>query len=531
MKTQWIAACVLQAGLALPSSAFALQGENISFARLEDGGVTVYEFAFAETEGFEEGVGNVFDFDGDSVAQFSELLEILGRRLEASTSGAASDITCLVSGKLTTPRGTSSFVPNHCISATLFGSLRPITNIRAQASGVTYGEISACYATGTGLANPPTPLNTFATMDVFFHFLVIGSTKDTLQAGKSMAEVGIPILGIVQEREVGGFCQIIDVGDTSVSLVHMGDGVFVTSGAVAASTEKSSGNFTKAFDLTSECAVNHFWTARQRVQIDSEGAPEVNVLMSSSMGAGAQRIIFDNGEDDGGASFFKWTSLCSAFFFARDYCIEDFPLVNDMGNPLDDNGDPILDPDGNLIGPNNPPSEPGSSLCIPQKVLVDDGTGGIGTANIENRTVPVFRDLQTVEVTVFPGSTIFDCDLSIVDAKTGEEILFKAGPVADLAPSTGVAIFDLTPLGPIPPGYYRINVSSLYSAEAYVAIPGDADLNGQVTILGDATILIENLGVTSGATWHDADFNNDNAVDVLNDAFTIINNLGQNVCP
>ena len=63
----------------------------------------------------------------------------------------------------------------------------------------------------------------------------------------------------------------------------------------------------------------------------------------------------------------------------------------------------------------------------------------------------------------------------------------------------------------------------------YVAIPGDANLDGQVDVLGDAFALVANLGVTGGATWAQGDFNGDGDVDVLGDAFILVGNLGRSV--
>ena len=67
------------------------------------------------------------------------------------------------------------------------------------------------------------------------------------------------------------------------------------------------------------------------------------------------------------------------------------------------------------------------------------------------------------------------------------------------------------------------------SEEVYVALPGDANLDGTVDVLDDAFALVGNLGTTGGATWAQGDFNNDGNVDVLNDAFILVGNLGESV--
>lgn len=54
---------------------------------------------------------------------------------------------------------------------------------------------------------------------------------------------------------------------------------------------------------------------------------------------------------------------------------------------------------------------------------------------------------------------------------------------------------------------------------------GDINLDGTVDVLGDAFILISNLG-NSASSWSQGDLNGDGTVDVLGDAFSLIANLG-----
>ena len=55
---------------------------------------------------------------------------------------------------------------------------------------------------------------------------------------------------------------------------------------------------------------------------------------------------------------------------------------------------------------------------------------------------------------------------------------------------------------------------------------GDMNLDGIVDVLGDAFVLIGNLGQT-GVGYAEGDLNADGRVDVLGDAFRLIGNLGQ----
>ena len=57
------------------------------------------------------------------------------------------------------------------------------------------------------------------------------------------------------------------------------------------------------------------------------------------------------------------------------------------------------------------------------------------------------------------------------------------------------------------------------------ALLGDANLDMTVDVLNDGFTLVGNLGVTSGATWADGDFTGDGEVDVLGDAFALVGNL------
>jgi hypothetical protein len=59
------------------------------------------------------------------------------------------------------------------------------------------------------------------------------------------------------------------------------------------------------------------------------------------------------------------------------------------------------------------------------------------------------------------------------------------------------------------------------------ALLGDANLDGTVNVLIDAATVVQNLGDTV-TSWSDGDFNADQIVNVLGDAALLVNNLGQN---
>ena len=91
-------------------------------------------------------------------------------------------------------------------------------------------------------------------------------------------------------------------------------------------------------------------------------------------------------------------------------------------------------------------------------------------------------------------------------------------------------------------GNYMINldttsvgVESPEAIDIYVALPGDLNLDGGVSVLGDAFSLVQNLGTFASdpivveTTWRMGDVDGDNKIDVLGDAFALVGNLGQSV--
>ena len=55
---------------------------------------------------------------------------------------------------------------------------------------------------------------------------------------------------------------------------------------------------------------------------------------------------------------------------------------------------------------------------------------------------------------------------------------------------------------------------------------GDLNFDGSVNVLGDAFALVDSLGAATEVTYARGDINGDGAVNVLGDAFILINNLG-----
>ena len=522
--------CALAIALALPLDAFALQGENIAFESLESiifgtPGTLIRGSLFGDSDGPE-------DF-GDSEAN-----------LALNFQDGTSSRTILGSAKIISPINVPVFIPNHCVSLSQGGSIdigpEDTADVRLRAGALSW----SAYATSPGLANPPSDTNEYATMEVVFHFLGVGMDCSNL-----MFDVRNFLFPEGHfSPSTRGFEQGILVGDTNVVVTHMGDGVFVTTGQHAASTEKSLANYTTATFLVSDCGVNHLWVARQRVPIDSDGVGVIDVFIAAQLDTRCVRDGRNPGRNRG-ANPWSWSSTASAYFFARDYCTDDISVRFDQagnpvdasgdpisfdedGNPVDTNGDPVIGADGIPIGPNGGGVSDGSLFCNPIKVLINntldlaegeeeatltESSPGVtlGIAGLNEIPVAAFRDLETVVVQVAPGP-VFRCNLIINDAATGQ-------PVASFDPSdaaydaaTGMAVFDLSSEGPFAPGMYDVRVGTLYRAEVYVAIPGDVNLDGTVDTV-DRQIIEDNIeaGATTTGVWTTGDVNNDGVVDEL----------------
>jgi hypothetical protein len=108
------------------------------------------------------------------------------------------------------------------------------------------------------------------------------------------------------------------------------------------------------------------------------------------------------------------------------------------------------------------------------------------------------------------------------------------------------ATWDLSTLASsLPAGFYTASIAasavtstdsgsileSTFSQAIYVALPGDANLDGRVDVLGDGFTLVGNLSEVGGATWALGDFNADGNINVLGDGFVLVGRLGQSVVP
>ena len=173
-----------------------------------------------------------------------------------------------------------------------------------------------------------------------------------------------------------------------------------------------------------------------------------------------------------------------------------------------------------------------------------ESTGGtllpppvIVSVTINEGGVLVRPDLWNTLTVVFDADvTVAAGDLSLVNDSSGGIAVDLTGIRFSYDSTTHTAIWDFSTLDPLDAGFYTWHLntnagSDDFVGQHYVAIPGDANLDGRVDVLGDAFALVANLGSTTNLAFTDGNFNGDGVVDVLGDAFILVANLGQDVIP
>ena len=111
-----------------------------------------------------------------------------------------------------------------------------------------------------------------------------------------------------------------------------------------------------------------------------------------------------------------------------------------------------------------------------------------------------------------------------------DDIDFFTGNIGSEANGT-LAQLDLDNTGTIDADDLAFHVSQLVqtSSGEIGTFFGDANLDGRVDVVDDAFVVVSNLGGTGG--FADGDFNADGNIDVVADAFALVANLGNNNSP
>ena len=137
-----------------------------------------------------------------------------------------------------------------------------------------------------------------------------------------------------------------------------------------------------------------------------------------------------------------------------------------------------------------------------------------------------FASINPVDVASVPSiAGDFDND-GDVDV---DDIDFYVGNIGAAAIG-GLAQLDFNADGMVTEADLNIHITTLVqpSNGAQGALIGDLNLDGRVDVLGDAFILIANLGSSGPISYGLGNVNTDLSVNVLGDAFPLIGNLGEN---
>ena len=175
------------------------------------------------------------------------------------------------------------------------------------------------------------------------------------------------------------------------------------------------------------------------------------------------------------------------------------------------------------------------------------------SATIDEGGVLARPDLWNTLTVVFDADvTVAAEDLSLVNDLTGGVAVDVTGVGFSYDPSASTATWDFSTLDtPLEAAFYRyrLDADSIvneglpldgdvdgvggddFEVQHYVAIPGDANLDGTVNVLGDAFTLVGNLNTTTDLAWADGNFNGDEQVNVLGDGFLLVANLNRDVRP
>jgi parallel beta-helix repeat protein len=152
--------------------------------------------------------------------------------------------------------------------------------------------------------------------------------------------------------------------------------------------------------------------------------------------------------------------------------------------------------------------------------------------------------LSSVSVTFTQPVNVAADALSVRNDSQEGTAISSAGVTFDYNEQTHTATWDFSSVADLPAGYYTLSlneaqiesvdgsavlVDSSFDQKIYVALSGDTNLDGEVDLLNDAFTLVGNLGTASEATWESGDFDGDGAVDLLTDAFALIGNLNTTV--
>ncbi len=174
---------------------------------------------------------------------------------------------------------------------------------------------------------------------------------------------------------------------------------------------------------------------------------------------------------------------------------------------------------------------PNGGLELPANtnLLLQPGIVQSGDNNNNNSSAGVGLQSMTIRITDDAPGLAGDFDMD--DDVDADDIDFYSGNLG-MPAMDDLAQLDLNGDNVVTLADHDLHVMTLVQINGVQSgtLIGDINLDGQVDVLMDAFILINNLG-TNATGWASGDLNADQTVDVLGDAFLLVNNLGQSITP
>ena len=365
-------------------------------------------------------------------------------------------------------------------------------------------------------------------------------------------------------------------GNSTTRLYGQGGGIFTRSGAVSLTNSTVSGNSTTGtfsdgggiFTGSGDVSLTSSTVSGNEVEDQEAGGGGIKINSGGSLTIG-HSIVAGNFDSDGASdlSALSTNTLNINFSLIGNTAGSGITAGTGAGNilnqpallgPLQNNGgttethglnpgSPAIDNgDPNFNVSATPYDQRGAPFTRGFGAVVDMGSYEQQTIPVSNLVVSTIRDeggvLERPDLIGSFGATfsanvnVSADDLVIRDDTMGGAVIDSSTvTVNDVSATT--AVWDLGSLS-LDPAFYTFELSEdigllggAYTESVYVALPGDTNLDGQVNVLDDAFALVSNLGTSTGATWAQGDFNGDGAVDVLGDAFILVSRLGQSVVP
>lgn len=453
-------------------------GESISFLRNPrfNGGQQL-EDVFTDASSFASGDGittsMTFPVDpsqrGDNGANSTETTIASGPTQSVRAQGMARAVVFPGLGGL-------SFGPNLVIgtsaNANAMGSV-------SGGTGSAQGSITTSFSTTPGLATPvlgppEDSANTFATMSVLIHFLILESDPEFASGSASAS-----------------------VGNTNLSVSDMGEGVYSIQGHLA-STHEGLRDYPGQdfFAVAGTGGVNQFVATREAVSMFGQ---QVNASASASISSNSDHVDEQIGPDPNDVELIvtgptNAQSNVSVFFSGNDL------------EPLDmlPAGTPVVivvttNPGDNTttLGPLPVLFNGNTAIAIATEALgsIEVGFAGDGADTLQSEIQLVRNGRQdTVLVTLTESSP-------------------EVSYTYDSETESGQAVIDFSALN-LAPGLYTINIGDGYSQQYYIPLLGDVNRDGLISF-ADIPEFISAVQGGPDEYRYEADIDQDLAVNFL----------------